>query len=447
MDGKALYQTLNKILDTQQMWELFFFFAHSTLTENPYSILVDIAFREEIGLLPYQSTETNSEIYPFLLIGTNLGIPLETVREIFKFAYGIFMKIRQNHVQNSSEITSSIEETIRLLKQSTRCLMLLNPDFHSAANTRKKLIADNFLDPIEELKLLDLILTFPKHTKNSTVWYHRKWVISKVISLDHSGHLTRWKNEILIARRVAELYPKNYYAWTYRHWIITQLSIGAKQFLDEELEDMKTWIETNVSDHSGFHHRQRCLVKMSQLYNENVIDFCGISRRDLLGMIVEKRMETARIDESLAFLWFEEIQLTKGLILRYPGHETLWYHLRFLSFTWKWLNAAGYIYHLKDSDIEVIRSDEEELSGLLKAWPDDQSEIEFARHCMQKIDVLQLDDSCEVHDNLVKQKRYALSYELWISELYCISNDDVKTLISKLADIIPESNYYGSRKL
>ncbi|CAG8548245.1 10789_t:CDS:2, partial [Acaulospora colombiana] len=268
---------------------------------------------KEIDLLPYKSAEINNEFYPFLLVGPNLGIPLEFVHEIFKTAHGIFMKVRQNHVQKSSEVISN-GDSIELLQKSTRCLMLLNPDFYSATNTR--------------------------------------------------------------------------------HWIIAQVpldNLASKLLLDEELENMKTWIETNVSDHSGFHHRQR---------------------KDLLGMVTTKRTKTTGIDESLAVLWIEEIQITRDLIMRYPGHETLWNHLRFLSFAWRWLNIIDYIHHPEDSD---VRSGENEQ---INAWPEDQNEFEFARGCIQQVDSLQPDDEKpEIFDNLVKQKRYASSYELWISEL------------------------------
>lgn len=158
MDAKTLYELLNKIIDSHQI--------------------------EEICLLPYQNALSKDQYYPFLLIGSNLGIPLEHLHKIFKQAHGIFMNLYVDRNQGYSNdkliayINNDDKEAIELIKQSTRCLLLLNPDFYTATNARKKLILNNLLDPSEELKFINLIFTFPKHTKNSTIWHHRYLTIS-----------------------------------------------------------------------------------------------------------------------------------------------------------------------------------------------------------------------------------------------------------------------------
>lgn len=94
-----------------------------------------------------------------------------------------------------------------------------------------------------------------------------------------------------MCERTAELYPKNYYAWTHRQWIIskitdtTQLRKGECSSLpyalvlyvrctqrfyssscchvlacDSELERCSTWNSNNVSDYCGFHYRQYVLL-------------------------------------------------------------------------------------------------------------------------------------------------------------------------------------------
>lgn len=101
------------------------------------------------------------------------------------------------NVRGDSSIKSN--ETVKLLKDSTRCMVIINADCYSALNTRyltvsrfyrinkkfynnyfyknsikrKKLIIDNHINPTKELKFIDLLFTFPKHTKHSTIWFHR----------------------------------------------------------------------------------------------------------------------------------------------------------------------------------------------------------------------------------------------------------------------------------
>ncbi|GBB99834.1 hypothetical protein RclHR1_03650010 [Rhizophagus clarus] len=421
MDVEKLYLTLNRILDTHEI--------------------------REIGLLPYQSTQSDNEYCPFLLIGSNLGIPLEYVDKIYKHAHGIFMNVR-----GGDNIKSN--ETVNLLKDSTRCLVIINADCYSALNTRKKLIIDNYINPTNELKFIDLLFTFPKHTKQSIIWFHRKWVILRIQLHLSSNDISQWQHEINITRRVAELYPKNYYAWTHRHWILLKIttdSIQSKSFFVNELKIMKIWVQNNISDYSGFQHLQRCLIRLSQCYDNSFSDFYGISRKDILKKInintqlQNRDSKNSSDSDSIVSLWYKEIQFTKDLILRYPGHESLWYHLRFLSFGWIWLKLSGYLNNLIEynfNDDGEIDENNNSISSITKKWPESENELEFSRYCINQVDLLINQDNDVRFESMVNQKQNALTYELWISELNDRTKKDTKDLISKLAEISIDSNYY-----
>ncbi|CAB4394290.1 unnamed protein product [Rhizophagus irregularis] len=411
MEVEKLYSTLNRILDTHEILE--------------------------IGLLPYQSIQTNNEYYPFLLIESNLGIPLKYVDKIYKYAHGIFMNVRGDGKVKPSE-------TVKLLKDSTRCMVIINADCYSALNTRKKLIIDNHIDPTRELKFIDLLFTFPKHTKHSTIWFHRKWIILRIQQHFSSNDISQWQYEINITRRVAELYPKNYYAWTYRHWILLNIktdSVQSKSFFVDELKIMKIWVQTNISDYSGFQHLQRCLIRIGQYYDNSFSDFYGISRRDILNKInINTQLQNRDLkknsrSDSIVSLWYKEIQFTKDLILRYPGHESLWYHLRFLSFGWIWLKLSGYLNNSIEYSFNEIDENNNSINSITKKWPELENELEFSRYCINLVNQ-------ERSERMVIQKQNALAFELWISELNDRRKKDIKDLISKLADISIDSNYY-----
>ncbi|CAG8527904.1 15232_t:CDS:2 [Funneliformis caledonium] len=402
MNVEKLYQTLNKILDKHEI--------------------------HEIGLLPYQSTQPNDEYYPFLFIESNLGIPLEYVDKIYKYAHGIFMNARGGIAET--------KDTVKSLKESTRC---------------------NHLDPINELKFIDLLFTLPKHTKHSTIWFHRKWIVLKIHQhYSSDDHLSSWQHEIVITRRVAELYPKNYYAWTYRHWILLNISnnsLQSKLFFDEELTIMKSWVQKNISDYSGFQHLQRCLIRLSKCYDNSFNDLDGISRKDILEkfnfQFQNQGLKNDNNSNLIVLLWYREIQFTKDLILRYPGHESPWYHLRFLSFGWNWLKLSGYLglnnsieFKCVDDDKEI---DQQNYNPIVKEWPDLEKDLEFSRYCIRQVDLMIINqDNNERLESMVIQKQNALAFELWISELYGRTRDDidVKELIAKLANISMNSNYY-----
>jgi len=225
---------------------------------------------------------------------------------------------------------------------------------------------------------------------------------------------------------VAELYPKNYYAWTYRYWILLNISNNSSQsksFLDEELRIMKNWVQKNISDYSGFQYLQRCLIRLSKYYDNSFSDLHGISRKDILEKInINIQLQNQNLKnnnlDSIVFLWYEEIQFTKDLILRYPGHESLWYHLRFLSFGWIWLKLSGYLNDLIkfkcDNDKEV---NEKNYSSILKEWPDLEKELEFSRYCIRQTDLIINQDNNIRFEPMIIQKQNALAFELWISEL------------------------------
>ncbi|RIA81329.1 hypothetical protein C1645_810106 [Glomus cerebriforme] len=412
MEVEKLYQTLNKIFDTHEI--------------------------HEIGLLPYQNTQPNDDYYPFFFIESNLGIPLEYVDKLYKYAHGIFMKVRDCGSDGNNE-------TVKLLKDSTRCIVIINTDCYSALNARKKLIIDNHINPIKELKFIDLLFTFPKHTKHSTIWFHRKWIIQQHVPSDDIS----WQHEIDITRRVAELYPKNYYAWTYRHWILLKISddsLHSQSFFVDELKIMKIWVQKNISDYSGFQHLQRCLIRLSQYYDNSFSDFYGISRKDILEKINTKLQNQGlknKDSDSIVSLWYKEIQFTKDLILRYPGHESLWYHLRFLSFVWIWLKLAGYLNNSIGFKFDTDReTDEKSHNSIVKKWPELENELEFSHYCIRQIDLTINQDNDERFESMIIQKQNALAFELWISELNDRTKFDIKDLIVKLAEISIDSNYY-----
>ena len=67
------------------------------------------------------------------------------------------------------------------------------------------------------------------------------------------------KDELRTCTRVVTLYPRNYYAWTYRSIVVNHLSTTD---LEVELMDIEKWLRQHVSDYSAFHHRQVKMITM-----------------------------------------------------------------------------------------------------------------------------------------------------------------------------------------
>jgi hypothetical protein len=103
--------------------------------------------------------------------------------------------------------------------------------------------------------------------------------------------LTNLELELRLCQRSITLYPRNYYAWNHRHWLLTLIMHDSDR-LDQEYKATCRWIENNVSDHSGLRYLEE-LLKVHAVASH--------------------------------VPWLE------ALLVRYPGHESLWCHRRYCA--------------------------------------------------------------------------------------------------------------------
>lgn len=153
---------------------------------------------------------------------------------------------------------------------------------------RKQLIQSNYIQPKDEITLLELIFTIPKHSKSSIAWYHRQWIFAHYADLDI-------ENELKLCTMTSMLYPRNYYAWTYRYWVLSNYCALDPNRVKQEYKNTCQWIELNISDFSGFQYLQQVMEMHKDIHRESHMN------------------------------WLDK------LIIRYPGHESLWCHRRFCS--------------------------------------------------------------------------------------------------------------------
>lgn len=159
---------------------------------------------------------------------------------------------------------------------------------------RKELILLGHIDLRQELSLIELIFTIPKHSKSSVAWYHRQWIFTNFNQVELSV-----ENEFKLCTMTSSSYPRNYYSWNYRHWVLHSYCAQNLPLIEHEYKSTCHWIETNISDYSGFQYLQH-----------------------LMNMLEFGHKDTER-DQHM--YWLDR------LIIKYPGHESLWCHRRFCS--------------------------------------------------------------------------------------------------------------------
>ncbi|KAE8878926.1 hypothetical protein PF005_g15381 [Phytophthora fragariae] len=85
--------------------------------------------------------------------------------------------------------------------------------------------------------------------------------------------------------------------------VATPLDLALK-----ELDAMKTWCRTHVTDHSGWNHRQRALNELTKRYRDD--EDVGDAAKNLV---------------------LAEFKFVSTTMAPYPTHEALWYHRRYVA--------------------------------------------------------------------------------------------------------------------
>jgi hypothetical protein len=123
-------------------------------------------------------------------------------------------------------------------------------------------------------------------------------------------------------------------------------------------------------------------------------------------------------------LWISELRRTYDLIKTYPGHESLWYHLRFVYYGLRWLDcemdSSSQAVACHGGDVS-LDEDRDELFDPLTTL-DEFDAILSARQNNREtqMDTSSLDEASD------KQQEYAHNYMTWVRHLDMDPNVDVR---------------------
>ncbi|CAH1783512.1 unnamed protein product [Owenia fusiformis] len=269
---------------------------------------------------------------------------------------------------------------------------MVQADCMTAWNIRKELIEAGKHKVMEDLSLSALILT--KHPKSAETFAHRKWLLEKIAKT--CGAYTATLNdtvnidlELQVCQGAADRYPNNYNAWTHRIWVVQTLAKEQLKVCHKELHTTQKWINTHVSDHSGFHYRQFLFLEISkylkiipqcrsqQLDNQNIpLEFdcasgCSEGCDDdcvLVKKNISKLTHYEKSREVLVQLLCREVNITTYLIEHYPGHEAVWYHRR--SVVWSLMNN-----HNTVNRVQTTGSPTEEIKVKIQRMDTESEEL------------------------------------------------------------------------
>ncbi|KAJ9081383.1 hypothetical protein DSO57_1015280 [Entomophthora muscae] len=228
---------------------------------------------DEVGYLPHlplnslesENAARSNPTFPFILADGNskLGIPLPILPQMFLSLKQILMIPSENkHSPCQIELLS-------------RCMLIVNPGWYPNYSIRKKMVVAGQIDLKAELRVLDIIFFLPTTTKNSSAWFHRKW-ISKAIyespecCLHPCDLVTHFNDEIQFAFKLANRASRNYYAWEFIYWNICQVIClqpgNSSQTIQSQFKETLGFIKQHISDSGAYHHLSM-LIRLDMAHN------------------------------------------------------------------------------------------------------------------------------------------------------------------------------------
>lgn len=194
-------------------------------------------------------------------------------------------------------------------------------------------------------------------------WSYRKWICKKYMELicvqsktvsEFLKQFLPWADrEMDSMLPIVEGYPKNYYAWSHKIFIVqvllqhykelivkvkapmdvdddeSTIQLHQQQIWDFLLHQVKwsteEWLPTHVSDHSAVHYGATVLQLLVHFHIEANDPSNSTQRQKSNDMITSKLVScTAALDT----IQSERIKIAK-LIVQYPKHESLWLYRRY----------------------------------------------------------------------------------------------------------------------
>lgn len=144
---------------------------------------------------------------------------------------------------------------------------VLQHEFQAAVSTAEA-VADRIASLIKEdlLFLIPLLRSFPKCY---WIWNYRLWLLDQAKTLLPLPLARRiWQEELALVGKMLNLDSRNFHGWGYRHFVVETLESLAsdetdqKSMAQEEFEYAKKMIGANLSNFSAWHYRTKLIQRL-----------------------------------------------------------------------------------------------------------------------------------------------------------------------------------------
>ncbi|XP_063383201.1 protein prenyltransferase alpha subunit repeat-containing protein 1 [Cydia fagiglandana] len=309
---------------------------------------------------------------PVLLLENCLGLESWCMKHVYMYCYSELM---DKYFVKPKRKTAKSSVNSERLEKLLNVTLLLNPELNTFWNKRKELVLRLLLDKTAELRFTKLVLS--RKPKCNDAFSHRRWILEAILkdqNLQTNDIETLINEELHICQLSSDRSPNNYHSWNHRTWLLHTLKLVEKKFdinflYVKEYNFSEAWVSKHISDFSCFHYRQFCIKNIFAISNEHWKSFeasidvnlrksfvrvlakhfpkdatMQASEEDLISYSEENLIKLLLCYSSKSCdciadnillcrkleILFHELVLNNELVRFYKGHETLWYHRRFI---------------------------------------------------------------------------------------------------------------------
>ncbi|CAI4534721.1 BAL_1a_G0028950.mRNA.1.CDS.1 [Saccharomyces cerevisiae] len=234
--------------------------------------------------------------------------------------------------------------SIEALKKTSE-LLEKNPEFNAIWNYRRDIIASlasELKTPFWDKELVFVMMLLKDYPKVYWIWNHRLWVLKHYPTSSPKV----WQTELAVVNKLLEQDARNYHGWHYRRIVVGNIeSITNKSLDKEEFEYTTIKINNNISNYSAWHQRVQIISRMFQKGE------------------VGNQKEYIRT----------EISYIINAMFTDAEDQSVWFYIKWFiknDIVCKTLDEQEYLKMLKDlrENILLINNDEIEFSGKQNIW-------------------------------------------------------------------------------
>ncbi|CAH0553649.1 unnamed protein product [Brassicogethes aeneus] len=297
---------------------------------------------QEFTIVPTEENTSNKS--PVLYMDHNLGLESWCVKYVYRHACADLFEVRSKLAKRKLSYPN-MEKLNYLLMGA----LLIHPDVSTFWAMKRELVQADVISAEQELFFLKIVLSYK--SKSNEAFSHRRWLLKRILQKAHVNQAERVNyllhNEFLVTEMAANKSPNNYHCWNHRIWCMENLGSNCENIetiIQSELQLNSKWLTEHVSEHTGYHYRQYLIKLVKHLPNmkdfslqylaslTNVLKVKDPTSTlfNLLGISNKSLDDLHMTINVVSLLIYDLAVLLKNLNTFYEGHESLWYHRRFV---------------------------------------------------------------------------------------------------------------------